>query len=180
MRELQEKTISSRTVYQGKIFNVRQDQVELPGGKTASREVVEYSGAVAVVPLTGDGKVVMVRQYRYAVQEVLLEIPAGKCNPREDALDCAVRELSEETGLQAGRWDRLCTFYTTPGFTTEKLTVFLARELTFGQAHPDEDELVQVEVVPLEEALRMIEQGQIKDGKSIVGLLAAVRQMGNE
>lgn len=180
MQDFKEKTLSSRMIYRGRIFNVRQDQVELPGGKIAGREVVEYPGAVAVVPLTEDGKVVLVRQYRYAVQEELLEIPAGKCDPGEDELACAVRELGEETGLTAGRWDRLCAFYTTPGFTTEKLTVFLARELTFGRAHPDEDELIRVEVLPLAEALQMIEQGQIRDGKSIVGLLATVRLLDRE
>lgn len=171
--ELKEKTIATKMVYQGKILNLRVDQVLLPNGKEGGREVVEFSGAVAIVAITNDDQVLMVRQYRYPVGEVLLEIPAGKMDLQEDPDECARRELKEETGCTAGSLTKLTEFYTTPGFTTEWMHVYLAQGLTYGQQSLDEDEFVQVESFPLEDAITMIFQGRIKDGKSIAGLLAA-------
>ncbi|MDO7787430.1 NUDIX domain-containing protein [Desulforamulus aquiferis] len=173
MDNLSEKTLSSTMVYEGKILNLRVDKVLLPNGKESGREVVEFSGAVAVVALTEENNVLLVKQYRYPVSEVLLEIPAGKMDHNEDPDTCARRELQEETGYTAKSLVKLCEFYTTPGFTTELMHVFLAQGLTAGVASPDEDEFVKVEVVPFLEALKMIFDGKIRDGKSIAGLLAA-------
>ncbi|AQS59282.1 NUDIX hydrolase [Desulforamulus ferrireducens] len=173
MQNLEEKTLSSRRVYEGKILNLRVDQVLLPNGKEGSREVVEFSQAVAVVALTDDDKVLLVSQYRYPVGEVLREIPAGKMDPQESPEVCALRELKEETGYAAASLVKLNEFYTTPGFTNELMHVFLAQNLTKGEQSPDEDEFVQVESVSLQEAIEMIFAGKIRDAKSIAGLLAA-------
>ncbi len=175
MTVLIEKKLASQIVYKGRIINLRLDEVELPNGKKGQREVVEYNGAVAVVALNRDREVLMVRQFRYAVGEVLLEIPAGKINEGEEPEVSAKRELGEETGHEASEWMHLTSFYSTPGFTTEKLHVYLASGLKSGQQHTDEDEFIQVESYPLEKVLSMVDHGEIKDAKSIVGLLAAKR-----
>jgi len=177
MNNLKEKTISSKRIYEGKILNLRVDQVLLPNGKEGGREVVEFSGAVAIVPVTDDNKVLMVSQYRYPVAEVLLEIPAGKMDQGENPEECARRELKEETGCTTGSLVKMAEFYTTPGFTTELMHVYLARGLTFGEQSPDEDEFVKVEAIPFEKAIRMIFDGKIRDGKTIAGLLAAKNMM---
>ncbi len=173
MQSLKETALSSRRVYEGKILNLRVDQVLLPNGKESSREVVEFSQAVAIVAVTDEGKVLLVSQYRYPVGEVLKEIPAGKMDPRETPEVCALRELKEETGYTAASLVKLMEFYTTPGFTNELMHVFLAQNLTAGEQSPDEDEFVQVEIVSLQEAIEMTFNGKIRDGKSMAGLLAA-------
>ncbi|WP_027719469.1 NUDIX hydrolase [Desulfovirgula thermocuniculi] len=173
MAELGEKTLHSQVIYRGKILNLRVDRVLLPNGTEGLREVVEHAGAVAVVALTEEGEVVMVRQYRYAVGRHLLEIPAGKLEEGEDPLQCAKRELAEETGYTARRWEPLLSFYSTPGFSSEKMHLFLARGLERGGQAPDEDEFLQVVKVPLAEALGMLWRGEICDAKSAAGLLAA-------
>lgn len=175
--DLTEKKVSSETIYKGRIINLRVDDVELPNGKTAKREVVEYAGAVAVVPLNEKNEILMVRQYRYPVDKVLLEVPAGKIEKGEDPKACALRELEEETGCQAGELKLLFSFYSTPGFTTEKMYVFLARGLTYRGEHPDEDEFIETSPVPLEKALEMVDRGEISDAKSIIGVLAAKREV---
>jgi ADP-ribose pyrophosphatase len=172
MSALIEKKLDSRVVYRGKILNLRVDTVLLPDGRTGTREVVEYTGAVAIVALNEKKEVFLVRQYRYPVGKELLEIPAGKIEDGEEPLQCAQRELAEETGLRAERWQLLCSFYSTPGFTSEKMYLFLARDLNQEGQHPDEDEFVQVVKVPLDEALTMLWRGEICDAKSTVGLLA--------
>lgn len=179
MSVLNEKKLSSQTVYNGKIINLRLDEVELPNGKKGTREVVEYNGAVAVVALNSRREVLMVRQFRYAVGEILLEIPAGKINQGEEPEKSARRELSEETGYDASEWRQLTAFYSTPGFTTEKLYVYLASGLDFSGQHTDDDEFIQVESYPLEELLAMLDRQEIKDAKSIVGLLSAKRFLDN-
>ncbi|SHE41010.1 ADP-ribose pyrophosphatase [Desulforamulus putei DSM 12395] len=177
MKDLREKTLSSKRVYEGRILNLRVDQVLLPNGKESGREVVEFSEAVTIVAVTEDKKVLLVTQYRYPVSEVLLEAPAGKMDPRENPVACARRELQEETGYTAGSLEKICEFYTTPGFTNELMHVFLARDLTPGEQSPDEDEFVQVEAVPLQDAIAMIYNGKIRDGKTIAGLLAAYNML---
>jgi ADP-ribose pyrophosphatase len=166
-----EKTISSEVCYRGKVLNLRVDQVELPNGRTARREVVEYPGAVTVVPLTGEGEVLLVRQYRYAVGEELLELPAGKLEPGEDPRDAALRELVEETGFSAREVRLVLSFYTTPGFSTEKMYLYLATGLSGGSPDPDPDEFISVVRVKLSRAREMIQEGLIRDAKSIAGLL---------
>lgn len=168
---LGEKKLASRIIYSGKIINLRLDDVELPDGKLARREVVEYSGAVAVTALTSGGELVLVRQYRYPIGKESLEIPAGKIESGEDPLSCARRELREETGAEAAEWEFLCRFYSTPGFCTEEMHLYLARNLEFKGQQTDEDEFIQVEKVPLEQCLEMIASGVICDAKSIIGVL---------
>ncbi|MDI6709722.1 MAG: NUDIX hydrolase [Bacillota bacterium] len=169
--DLTEKRLESCYVYRGKVLNMRVDTVELPGGRRGTREVVEYAGAVAVVALDRDGRVLLVRQYRYPVGRELIEIPAGKLEPGEDPAAAARRELAEETGSTAGRLERLLRFFSTPGFTSEEMHLYLATDLEPGPAAPDEDEFVELVRVPLDTARRMVERGEICDAKSIVGIL---------
>ncbi|MDQ0287711.1 ADP-ribose pyrophosphatase [Desulfofundulus luciae] len=180
MSALIEKKLDSRVVYRGKILNLRVDTVLLPDGRTGTREVVEYAGAVAIVALNEKKEVFLVRQYRYPVGKELLEIPAGKIENGEEPLQCAQRELAEETGLRAKRWQPLCSFYSTPGFTSEKMHLFLARDLSQEGRHPDEDEFVQVVKVSLDEALAMLWRGEICDAKSTVGLLTTYYLLARE
>lgn len=168
-----EKQISSKTVYTGKIVNVRNDIAELFNGSQVPREVVEHPGGVAIVPLTDKNEVLMVRQYRYPVGEELLEIPAGKLEYCEDHCQCAVRELSEETGCTAGKIIYLGPIYPSPGFSKEILHIYLATDLQYGEAHPDENEFLSVEAIPMEQLVHMVMIGEIKDGKTIIGILKA-------
>ncbi|MCL6560366.1 MAG: NUDIX hydrolase [Firmicutes bacterium] len=172
MSDLTEKTLSSKRVYEGKIINLRIDTVTLPGGRTGTREVVEYAGAVAVVPVNKKSELLLVRQYRHAVGKTLLEIPAGKLEPGEDPPVSAGRELLEETGYEAEHLRPLIRFYSTPGFTTEELHLFLATGLTLKKQNLDEDEFIDVVPVPFKRALEMIWAGEIRDAKSVAGILA--------
>lgn len=176
-KKMQEKTLESKIIFQGKILNLREDQVLLVNGNTSSRLIVEHPGAVAVVPVNQNGEIVMIEQFRKPVEQVLLEIPAGKLEKGEDPAQCAIRELKEETGYVAGNWEKLSVFYTTPGFSDEVMHLYLATGLTFLEACPDEDELLQTRVVPLSVALEMINQGEIKDAKTIVGILMAQNRL---
>jgi len=172
MEKFKEKTLSRNTVFVGRILKLRVDAVELPGGRRSRREVVEHAGAVAIVPVTDKGEVLLVRQYRYPVENELLEIPAGKLEKGEEPLDCARRELSEETGWEAKKWKQLYCYYSSPGFSNEKLYMFYARELEYKGQHPDEEENLEVVKVPFHRALEMIKEGTICDGKTIIGLLS--------
>ncbi|MFY9140799.1 MAG: NUDIX hydrolase [Thermacetogeniaceae bacterium] len=169
---LKEKLVSSEEVFQGRIIKVQVDTVELPDGKTAKREVVKHPGAVVILPLTDEGEVVMVRQYRHAPGEILLELPAGKRDGGEEPLECAKRELEEETGYTAEQWQVICSFYTSPGFCDELLYLVLAKGLIKGEARPDEGEFIDVVTIPLAEAAQMVLSGEIKDGKTCLGILA--------
>jgi len=172
---LEEKTTESKRVYEGRIVNLRVDTVELPDGRHAVREVVEHRGAVAVVPLLDASRVVMVRQYRQPVGQVLLEIPAGTLDKGEDAEECARRELAEEVGYSAGRLTRMFSTYLSPGYSDEMLHTFLAEDLTPAHAETDEDELVEVLTADLDDAVKMIRTGEIRDAKTVCGLLMAQR-----
>lgn len=172
-----EKMISSKNIYKGRIVNLRVDEVVLPDGKITSREVVEYAGAVAVVPVNEKGELLLVRQYRYAVGETLLEIPAGKIERGEDYASSAARELVEETGYEAGNLKHLISFYSTPGFTNEQIHLFLATELTLKVQDLDEDEFIEVESVNMKKAAEMIMSGEICDAKSVAGILAAQKYL---
>lgn len=171
--ELFEKKVRNINRYQGIVVNIRVEQVELPNGARTMREVVEHPGGAAIVPIDADGNVYCVRQYRYPFGKTLLEIPAGKLEPGEDPADCAVRELGEETGLIAGRMTPLGLLYTSPGFSDEVLYLYLAQELTQGQAHPDPNEFVNMEKHPIGELTDMISRGEIRDAKTQVGILKA-------
>lgn len=171
---IREVPFASETIYDGKILQVERWQVTCPNGRSAVREIVVHKGAAAVVPVYPDGTTLLVRQHRVAVDRVTLEIPAGKLDSAgEDPLDCAVRELEEETGLRAGRMTLLTSLLTTPGFCTEKIAIYLAQDLTQGQTHPDEDEFLDLVRIPLDEAVARIMRGEIRDGKTICGLLMA-------
>ncbi|MDH7576246.1 MAG: NUDIX hydrolase [Bacillota bacterium] len=171
-RKLEEKTIASQEIFQGKIIKVRVDTVLLPDGGKATREVVEHPGAVAVIPVSDQNEVIMVRQFRQPTGEILLELPAGKRDQEESPLVCARRELEEETGYRAREWKTLFSFFTTPGFSNELLSLVLARGLEKGEARPEGEEFLEVVAVPLDRARQMVLQGEIKDAKTIIGILA--------
>jgi ADP-ribose pyrophosphatase len=160
----------SRDIYAGRIVHLSIETVTLPNGATVELEIVHHPGAAAVVALQSDGTVLLVRQYRHAAGDYLLEIPAGTLHPGEDPRDCALRELEEEVGCRAGRLDFLCAIYTTPGFTDERIHLYRAAELTPGAQALDHDEVLDVVAMPLEDAIREIQRGGIRDAKSIVGL----------
>jgi len=170
LQKLEEEAIQVHRVYSGKIINLRRDAVRLPNGREATREVVEHPGAVAIVPVTNNGEIILVRQFRYPVGQVLLEIPAGKLDPGETPEDCAARELIEETGFRAGRLQKMVSVFTGPGFTNEVIHIFLAQDLKeVGQAL-DSDEMLDVEFYSPPEISRLISANVIKDAKTIVGL----------
>ncbi|MDD4844502.1 MAG: NUDIX hydrolase [Anaerotignum sp.] len=167
------KVLESKETYQGKIVRVTVDQIEMPDGKCAYREtVIREKDAAAVLPVLDDGKLLFVRQYRHAFGEMLLEIPAGVLEDCEMVESCVKRELEEETGKIAGRLEFLCEMYPTVGFCTEKISIYFAFELSEGCQKLDADEFIELESYSLEEALEMISNGQIKDGKTIAALFA--------
>ncbi len=166
-----EKELERSLIYKGRIVNLRVDEVMLPDGKKTSREVVEHRGAVVILPITDEGKVVMVRQYRYPVGEELLELPAGTLEIGEDPQFCAERELTEETGYKAGRMELLTSYYSSPGFCTEKLYLFLATGLKAGVQKLESDERIKVELYSMDEIKEKVKNGEIKDAKSVAGIL---------
>lgn len=169
--ELSEVITAEDTMFSGLIFDVNRIHVTLPNGHESARDVVRHRGAVAVVALTDDGRICLVRQYRTALDRVTVEIPAGKLDPGEDPLTCAKRELLEETGMVADRMAYLTTLATTPGFTDERIHLYMATGLTFGPAHPDEDEFLNVDLVPLDELIDAVLDGRIEDSKTVCGAL---------
>ncbi|MDD4602071.1 ADP-ribose pyrophosphatase [bioreactor metagenome] len=173
MEHLMEKFVSSKEIYNGKIIKVHLDTVLLPNNNEATREVVDHPGAVAVVPILDDGSIVLVKQYRYPVDKVTLEIPAGKLDYNEDPDDCVVRELREETGYQAKEMNRITSIYTAPGFSNEIIHIYIARKLVMGEVCLDEDEFVDVDIYKPEEIRVMINKGIINDAKTLTGLLLA-------
>lgn len=166
-----EKTLSSRKIFSGKVLDLRVDEVLLPNGKKSTREIVEHNGAVAIIAINENNEVVMVKQYRKPIESAILEIPAGKMESGEDAETTAQRELMEEVGYCAGNMIHLLDFYTTPGFSNEKMHIFLATELKSKKRPADDDENIQITTMPLEEALKKAYNGEIKDAKTIIGLL---------
>lgn len=169
----EERTMKSNKIYEGHILSLRVDTVELPDQKYSKREIVEHVGAVGVVAITEDGQVVLVRQYRKAVEKSLLEIPAGLVNASEEPGQAAKRELQEETGYTCGRLDFMTEFYPSPGFSTEKIHLFLARDLVQGEVNRDDDEFLELESMPFEEALRKVYLGEFSDAKTMLALLLA-------
>lgn len=153
------------------MLRIERDTVRLPNGLKSSREVVRHPGAVGIIAVE-DQKVLLVRQFRYAIAQETLEIPAGKLDPQESPLDCAVRELREETGYR-GTMEHLSTFYTTPGFTDEIMHLFLARDLVWDPLTPDDDEFIGVERISWEEAVRCAQKNMFNDAKTILGILLA-------
>lgn len=173
-----ERVTASRTIYEGRILKLREDTVLLPSGAEARREIVEHAPVVAIVPLDEGNRVLMVRQFRLPAQDVLLEIPAGGVDPGEEVRAAAQRELREETGYRAQHLRKIAGFYVSPGYVTEFIHVFLATGLTHDPQEADADEDIVVQPVPLAEAVRMVEGGQVRDAKSIVGILLAAKALG--
>jgi ADP-ribose pyrophosphatase len=169
--------VSSTRAYHGRIISLDVDEVRFPDGSIGSLEMIRHPGASAVVPLldtdADDPTVLLIRQYRYAADGYLYEIPAGRLDPGESPMECAHRELAEETGYRAARVEPLFTMFTTPGFTDEKIHLFLATGLTAGDAHREADEFLELVPTKLSRALSMVEQGEIKDAKTALALLYA-------
>lgn len=170
--DLIEEKVSSEDVFDGNLLHVKKDTVRLPNGNIAYREWIKHPGASAVVPVTPEGRLIFVRQYRYPIQQVTLEIPAGKLDAEgEDPLDCARRELSEETGYQAEKYTFLTKLATTVGFSNEFIYIYAAEGLTAGRQHPDEDEFINVCTLTMDEAMSKIRSGEICDAKSVTAVL---------
>ena len=178
--DLTEKTLSREEKYQGNILSLHVDQVQLPNGKTSFREVVEHVDGVAILALDDRNNVLTVTQYRYVFGRPLLEIPAGKLERGEDPLVCAVRELGEETGFTAGRIVPLGAYHSSPGFSSERLYIYLALDLSRGEAHPDEGEFLDLVKLPFSELLAMVKRGEISDGKTAIAALQAEHILAGE
>ena len=175
--ELREKTVESRVVYRGVIVNVRMDRAELVNGKVVNREVVEHPGGVCVLPLHSDGTVTVVRQFRYPFQQVVTELPAGKLERGEDHRLFGLRELEEEVGMIPGEFLYLGCLYTSPGFSDEVLHMYLARDLRQGRVHPDEDEFLETDRLPLSELKEQVMRGEIRDAKTVALVLKAAQYL---
>jgi ADP-ribose pyrophosphatase len=170
--------VSTRRAYTGRVISLDIDTVRFPDGSQGELEMVRHPGASAIVPFLSDPagadpQIMLIKQYRYAALDFLYEIPAGRLEPDEAPEVCARRELQEETGCTAGVLEHMHTMYTTPGFTDEKIHLFLAYDLTRGEANREADEFISVEVMPLTKALDMIRDGRIKDAKTALGILYA-------
>ena len=175
-QNLVEVKTDSQEIFNGVILHLFKDTVELPNGKSATREVIRHVGAVGVIPMTDDGKVIIEKQFRYPLNRVVTEIPAGKLDSfAEDRLSAAKRELEEETGYTATEWILLGDYIPTCAYCDERITLYLARGLSLGQRHLDEDEFLNFEAVPLETLLEQVMDGTITDGKTQVAVLKAAR-----
>jgi ADP-ribose pyrophosphatase len=161
-----EKTISSKTIYEGRVVHLQVDDVLLPDGKQSKREIVKHPGAVAVIALTADQKLIMVKQFRKPLERSIIEIPAGKLEKGEDPLACAKRELEEETGYTCGEIKHLISFYTSPGFADELIHLYFTNDLKEGMKNPDADEFVELIEVSVDDAKQLIEEKIIYDAKT--------------
>ncbi|HAR6103704.1 TPA: NUDIX hydrolase [Staphylococcus pseudintermedius] len=164
----EEKTISKESIYKGKIIEVEKHKVSLPNNETAYREVVKHNGAVAICALTPDQQVILVKQYRKALEQELLEIPAGKLEPGEDRESAAMRELEEETGYKAKKLTLIAEVYGTPGFSNEKISVYFADNLVEGKVNLDEDEFVEKVLYSLDDVKKAVEARTIEDAKTFI------------
>jgi len=169
--DLKEKFIKGRRVYDGKLLKVHRDVIAMPDGRQKIREVIRHSGASVIVPHLGNYRFVMVRQFRYALGRETLEFPAGRLDVGEDPLICARRELKEETGYSAGRWEEMLMIHPAPGYSDEQLWIFKAEELKPGKNNLDSDELVQVVELSLDELMERLSKGKITDAKTVTALL---------
>ncbi|SES91674.1 NUDIX hydrolase [[Clostridium] polysaccharolyticum] len=172
------KRVKRNLVHKGRIIDVYQDDILTPAGDTVTYDIVEHKGASSMVALDENGKVLMVRQYRTAIQKESLELPAGGINPGEDTKTCAMRELEEETGYRPLEAHHLLDVYTSVGFCNEKIYIYYTDSLVSSRQNLDEDEFVHVERYAIEELVKMIEQGKIEDSKTVAGILAYKNKMG--
>lgn len=173
----EEKTLSSKTVYNGKIIDVRVDTVSLPNGEIAQRDIVKHPGGVGIVAVTDDDKIIMVKQFRKPIERVIYEIPAGKLDCGEDIEVCGRRELMEETGAAAERFEYLGYIYPSPGFDDEVTHIFLATGLKMGERHLDDDEFLDVEYFTKDKLLNMIMNNEINDAKTVAGFFKAMEKL---
>jgi ADP-ribose pyrophosphatase len=179
-KNLYEEKVSSREIFKGKILKLYFDQVRLPNNRITTREKVEHPGAVAVVPITNENEVILVKQYRYPVDTVLTEIPAGKLDGTEPPIECARRELKEEVGGHGGNFIHLAQIFTSPGFSDEKMDIYLVRDFEEKENSLDDDEFLHIIKIKLKDCLEMIKNGEISDAKSIIGIMMARDYLGIE
>jgi ADP-ribose pyrophosphatase len=165
------KTLSSKIVFKGKVFSVRRDEVTEPSGVRATRDMIAHSGSVVVMPVLDNGKIVLIRQYRYAARQYLWELVAGRIDPGENVKQAAVRELIEETGLRAKTMRQFLEFWPSPGFLEEKMFVLMAEGVTQGEAEPEEDERIEAKAFSRAELKTMLQKGVLRDAKTISSLL---------
>jgi ADP-ribose pyrophosphatase len=177
------KVLSSKVSYEGPLFRVQTDRIREPNGKEVTRDVIRHGGSAVILAIDRsrnkkDPLVLLERQFRHAAQQYLYELPAGKMDPGESHLDAAKRELLEETGYQAHKWTKLVKYFASPGFLGEWHQVFLAEDLIAGQAQPEDDESIELQFVPLSRMLRLIDKGEIQDGKTVISVMYYVRSQG--
>ncbi|MBX3064305.1 MAG: NUDIX hydrolase [Anaerolineae bacterium] len=177
MPDFTEKTLNSESIYSGRVIKLQVDSVELPNGQTSKREVIKHPGAVAMVPIDSDGRVIMVEQYRYTIGKMTLEIPAGTLKPDEDVVVCAERELQEETGYKPGKLVKLGAIYLAPGYSTELIHLFLATQLVESPLNMDEDEFIEVKRLSFSEIIAQIAEGKIQDAKTISAIMMARQKL---
>jgi ADP-ribose pyrophosphatase len=169
-----------RNVFKGKVLTLNLEEVELPNGAVAALEIAHHPGGAAVVALDGEGRVCLLRQFRHAAGGWITELPAGKLDNSEPPLECAKRELAEEAGMSAARWDHLGQFFSSPGVLTEIIHVFLARELTSCESAPEQHEVLEVSWIPLADAVRQAGDGTLRDAKTVIGLVWANARLERE
>ncbi|NJC98678.1 MAG: ADP-ribose pyrophosphatase [Anaerolineales bacterium] len=165
--------IRSETLMQGRAFKIRRDTLKTPDGRETKFEIIEHGGSVVIIPVDAEGNLLFVRQYRHAAGMDLLELPAGTRDGEEPFEECAAREIREETGMQAGKLQKVGEFYLAPGYSTEFMAVFIATGLTYNPLKADDDEFLEVEKIPLQDALDKAERGEVPDAKSLAALLLA-------
>lgn len=165
--------MKSETLLQGRAFKIRRDTLKTPDGRETKFDIVDHGGSVVIIPVDGDGNILLVRQYRHAAGMDLLELPAGTRDGDEPFEDCAAREIREETGMEAGTLKHIGSFYLAPGYSTEYMGVFLATDLSHNPLEMDEDEFLSVEKMPIREVIAMAERGEMPDAKSLAALLMA-------
>lgn len=165
--------LKTETLLQGRAFKIRRDTLKTPDGRETKFDIVEHGGSVVIVPVDADGNLLFVRQYRHAASMDMLELPAGTRDGNEPFADCAAREIREETGMEAGKLIQVGSFYLAPGYSTEYMGVFLATDLKHNPLEADDDEFLSVEKIPVQEALKMAERGDMPDAKSLAALLMA-------
>lgn len=175
MSKLKETQLSTKQVYHGSFLDVRKDEVELPNGKTSKREWINHPGAACIIPILPNGKIALIKQYRYPIQEEMIELPAGKLDLGEKPEACAKRELEEEIGYSAGKLTFVCNIHPAIGFASEKMWIYLAEDLAKTTENTDHDEFLELMPTKLDDAIKMIWDGQITDVKTIIGLLWADR-----